>query len=79
MIRPLEVHQDLARDQPPIICLQKSIYIGTLKPHSTVSTNVKFIALREGLYNLDNLVLHDGTADKTYVMKNTAQIYVQNV
>mmetsp|Transcript_29286 Transcript_29286/g.41223 ORF Transcript_29286/g.41223 Transcript_29286/m.41223 type:complete len:599 (+) Transcript_29286:1-1797(+) len=76
---PLEVSQDLARDQPPIICLQKSIYIGTLKPRSTVSTNVKFIALREGLYNLDNLVLHDGTADKTYVMKNTPQIYVQNV
>jgi len=46
----LEILDDKTVDQPAIVCLDKTLHLGKVKPSSTVTANLKMIATREGLF-----------------------------
>ncbi|PRP76664.1 hypothetical protein PROFUN_14900 [Planoprotostelium fungivorum] len=76
--KPLTISQQKTDRQPPILCLDKSVTLGVLKPKMTVSAYLSYIAVREGLFDLDHIAVHDWTTDKTFAVKNKCQIYVQD-
>eukprot|EP01119_Soliformovum_irregulare_P017645 TRINITY_DN5270_c0_g1_i1.p1 TRINITY_DN5270_c0_g1~~TRINITY_DN5270_c0_g1_i1.p1 ORF type:complete len:970 (+),score=267.96 TRINITY_DN5270_c0_g1_i1:27-2912(+) len=76
---PLEIADEMNLSQPAILALEKSLYLGRLKPGGTVTTTLKLIGLREGLCSLEPIMVHDDTTEKSLVAKDLCQIYVKDV
>lgn len=53
-------------DQNALLCLESSTDLGVLQPQQKKSTNLHYIALREGLLDLSQLFIHDKTDNFLY-------------
>jgi len=77
-MQPLEYFDSRVQNQPNIICLEKSLRLGSLNPKSSLSTNLQFIALKEGLMYLDKISLVDSVERKAYEVTGGRQVYVRD-
>jgi len=75
----LEIFEDKISDVPAVICCDKTLHLGKVKPNSTVTANLRVLAVREGLYELEPIMVHDETSQTTYTAADTFQLYVQDV
>jgi len=62
----------------PVVCMEHTLYIGKVKPKNSISTNLKFLALREGIFHLEKLKVYDITSQRLYNVVDNCPIYVRD-
>jgi len=62
-----------------VISLEQFLHLGIIHPKSTLTTNLKFIALQEGLATLEQISLYDALSDRMFEVKEMRQLYVQDI
>jgi hypothetical protein len=63
----------------PVICTEHTIYVGKVKPKSSISSNLKFLALREGIFHLEKLKVYDIISQQLYTVIESCPIYVREI
>lgn len=82
---------DIQDNSASMLCLEKTLYVGyvalfklvcrlqqsrLVKSNSSVSVNVRYIPLREGLFEIQGLQIFDRANDQVYEVQDTCQLYV---
>jgi hypothetical protein len=57
---------------------KKRFIFRILKPQSSISTSLRFIALKEGLTDIEKITIIDSATDQTFVVSSGHQIYVRD-
>jgi hypothetical protein len=72
----LDAFTDVQKNTAFIVCLEKTLYIGLVNSNSSVSVNVQYVALKEGLFEIKGLQVIDRATDQIYLVQDNCQIYV---
>ncbi|GAM18534.1 hypothetical protein SAMD00019534_017090, partial [Acytostelium subglobosum LB1] len=73
--KSLASFDETQRNSSNLLCLEKSIYVGDIDVKSSVSISVDYIALRTGIFEIQNITLYDRIEKKNFVIKQSLQIY----
>ena len=60
----------------PVLSLDKSVELGTLFSGQTATVNLHFLALREGLISLSNLIVQSRSSGQKYLQKRPLTILI---
>lgn len=72
--------KDSAHHDPPassLLCLEKSANIGVLDGYSSTSLNLPFIALDEGIFQIDKIQIIDKSSHQISHMVEPCEIFVR--